>query len=280
MKICITGASGLIGGALTQHLEECGHEIFAITRTMLRGEQQKALQHTIEQSEVVINLAGESIDQRWSPAAKLRIIESRTRTTRTVVAAINRCSSPKHLISASAVGIYPSIGCHNDYSRLRGNTFLTDVCQAWEAEANRLEPHHTLSITRFGVVLTPKGGALNKMTATARFGFMPKFGAPTRHISWIDIDDLTRAIAYIIESSELHGAINLCAPELTTQALFLRAVDAPIRITLPLSILRLIRGEASILISQSCCTTPLRLTSAGFTFNSPTIESLFEKIKK
>ncbi len=271
ITISITGASGFIGRRLSAHLVECGYRVVAIPRETLQSEQ---LHEIIAESDIVINLAGESINQRWSRKAKRRILESRTFTTRAIVSAINRTRDSKLLISASAVGIYPSRGCHNDYSRRRGGGFLASVCRAWEGEAQRLDPRHSLTITRFGVVFGADGGALPKLTATARFGFMVRFGAPHKLIAWVGIEDLIAAIAYIIECDELRGVVNICAPEQTTQQQLMDALS-PVTIPLPEVTLRILYGEAAEMVLANCCATPHRLLISGFKFQSPTIGSYF-----
>ncbi len=272
MRVSITGATGFIGRALHQHLTQRGETVNIIGRELLHLSHVSELRRIINRSDVIINLAGETIDQRWSPTSKSRIIESRTRTTRTIVSAINRARDPKLLISASAVGIYPTTGCHNDFSRQRGRSFLTEVCRAWEGEAQRLDPRHSLTITRFGVVLAPDGGALKRMMATARFGFMMRFGGADSRISWISREDLIRAILYIIECDTLRGIVNICATEQTTQQQLMDAI-APITLPLPSPLLRLLIGEAAEVVLANCCATPHRLITSGFKFTYPTIES-------
>lgn len=280
MNISITGATGFIGQRLHQYLLQCGDRVLPITREVIGAKSDRALLRIINSSDVVINLAGESIDQRWTPSTKLRILESRIHTTRRLVSAINKADTPKHLISASAVGIYPSGGCHTDYSRLRASNFLADLCYAWEGEAKRLDPHNTLTITRFGVVFSREGGAYPRLTSTSCLGIMPRFGSSAKHLSWIDREDLVRAIRFIMLRTDLRGVMNLTAPELTTQALFLRAVKAPIVIPIPLSILRFCCGESADLVLQDCCTLPQHLLDAGFKFHSPTIADFITSQRK
>ncbi|MFI3328414.1 MAG: TIGR01777 family oxidoreductase [Rikenellaceae bacterium] len=286
MKIAICGADGFIGSHLTEHLTKHNNQIFAIKRHHLLQEMVHGihtdLQAIIEECSVIINLAGETIDQRWSAAAKQRIIESRVQTTRTIVAAINRTKTPKLLINTSAVGIYPSEGCHNDYSRAKSRSFLTQVCRAWEKEATRLDPKHDLAITRFAVVLDKNGGALPKILSTAKFGFLAQIGSPQRNFAWVDREDLVRAIAHIINHNDLRGTINICAPEQTTQQNLLNAakkqlLQVKIVIPIPQFIIKLIRGEAATLILKGECVVPEKLLKSGFTFLSQGIESFFER---
>ncbi len=284
MKIAICGADGFIGTRLSQHLTEHNNIVIPILREHLQQELSHGVHHDLQEiidsCNVIINLAGESIDQRWTSSAKQRILESRVHTTRTIISAINYSKTPKLLINASAVGIYPQEGCHTDYSRLRGTSFLTDVCRAWEKEAMRLDPKHDLVITRFGVVFDMNGGALPKMLATKRFGFLARVGAPNRHLSWIDREDLVRAISHIIQRNDLRGIINLCAPEYTSQELFLSSARSSFMsvkciITIPEFLLRLLRGEAAALIMEGQCSTPEKLLKSDFHFQSPTITQFF-----
>ncbi len=280
MNICISGATGFIGSRLTQYLTQIGHTVTPIYKDIFNSSSKVPLQKLIEQSDIVVNLAGENIDQKWTPTSKMRIIESRTRTTRAIVTAINQTSHPKLLISASAVGIYPLTGCHTDYSRHRGGTFLSCVCRAWEGEAAKLDPKHSLAITRFGVVLTPREGVFERLTSTLHLGFLPRIGDLNNHLSWVDREDLVRAIALIMVRDDLRGAINICAPEITLQRDFINAANPIFTIPISPRIIRAIKGEAADLILKGCCTIPKKLIDAGFIFNTPTIKDLFDKAKK
>ncbi len=281
MIIAVSGATGFIGSRLTRYLSDRGHTVIPLGRELFAHQSSQPLRKIIERVDVVINLAGASINRRWTRRGKEAILESRILTTRRIVQAINRSREPKTLISASAIGYYPSVGCYDENSRVDNYTFLSYVCRLWEAEAAKLNGNSRLVITRLGVVLSHTAGALPRMVSTKEFGFLPRIGALEKPISWIDREDLIRAIDFIIETEEVEGVVNLVAPHFTLQRDFLEAAKRRynIRVVIPISsiLLRIIYGQASEAISLGECVTSHRLLDAGFKFNSESIFDLFER---
>ena len=165
MKIAISGASGFIGKRLSAFLELQGHQIVPLGRAMFRDNMSDQLIARLSQCEVVINLAGATINRRWTTEYKKELYNSRINVTRRLVQTINSLEQkPQLFISASAVGYYPTEGCHDDYSQERGEGFLSDLCCRWEAEAAKVHTDTRLVITRFGVVLSPDGGAFKELS--------------------------------------------------------------------------------------------------------------------
>ena len=147
MKIAISGASGYIGQHLTLFFTEKGDEVVPLGRNLFKEENFDELCHRVESCDVVINLAGASINKRWTKAYKQELYDSRIRTTHQLVNAINtRDILPKLFISTSAVGYYPTSGEYDEYNNRQGEDFLARLCGAWEKEARACLPDVRLVI--------------------------------------------------------------------------------------------------------------------------------------
>ncbi len=279
MKIAISGATGFIGSRLTKHLTDQGHSVTPLGRELFAYESPHHLIAAIEKVDAVINLAGAPIDKRWSRKYRALILESRIITTRKIVHAINRTSQPKTLISASAVGYYPSVGCYDEHSRVENYTFLSYVCRLWEAEARKVNVKSRLIVTRFGVVYSHTAGVLPRMVATKKFGFLTRIGALEKPVTWVDREDLVRALTFIVENDEIEGVVNIVAPHFTLQRDFLRAAAQRYntRFVVPLHsmIIKMIFGKASEVILNGACVSSHKLLDAGFRFSSKSIYDFF-----
>ena len=165
MNIAMTGATGYIGKHLSNYLtEKGGHRIIPLGRSMFREGMSGHLIQTLTHCDVIINLAGAPINKRWTPEYKQELFNSRIVVTHRIICALNAVKTkPKLMISASAVGYYPPEVEADEYTRTRGDGFLSDLCYAWEKEAKRCPQPTRFVITRFGVVLSPDGGAMQQM---------------------------------------------------------------------------------------------------------------------
>ncbi|MDQ7096663.1 TIGR01777 family oxidoreductase [Desulfosporosinus sp. PR] len=224
MKVGIFGGTGFIGRNLTTELLANGYQVSVVTRNSVESitkaenrvrmirwsdESPLAFLSELEDADAIINLAGESIgNRRWTDAVKKEILNSRIKTTKAIVSAINsRAILPKALINASAVGYY---GPHKDEeiteAEEAGEDFLAQVCREWEKEAYKVQPNLTRVATiRIGVVLGNEG-ALNRMAMPFRFYLGGPLGTGEQWLSWIHIKDLTRIISI---STEYGKTINL-----------------------------------------------------------------------
>ena len=157
MNIAMTGTTGYIGKHLSSYLtEKGGHRVIPLGRSMFREGMSGLLIQTLAHCDVVINLAGAPINKRWTPEYKQELFNSRIVVTHRIIRALNAVKTkPKLMISASAVGYYPPEVEADEYTRTRGEGFLSDLCYAWEKEAKRCPEPTRLVITRFGVVLSP-----------------------------------------------------------------------------------------------------------------------------
>ncbi|MFA5850665.1 MAG: TIGR01777 family oxidoreductase [Bacteroidales bacterium] len=277
--IGITGASGFIGTSLTLYLEKQGYTIKHLNRGFTLAD--------VDICDIIINLAGASINRRWSSSAKKLIRESRIETTKRLVGFLNGSGSKRTilLISASAIGIYPTCKsktdvdhkAYDEYSQERGDDFLTHTCIDWENEALKANSNLRVVIARFGVVLSNKGGALPKMSLPFKFGVAGTIGNGKQLFSWIALEDLLRALAFLIEKEELNGVFNFTSPNPVnnselTQTLA-RKYKCPIKLRIPSFAFKVVYGEASTLFTDGQRVLPKRLIENGFTFNFMTIDS-------
>lgn len=271
MKIAISGNSGFIGRHLTDFFSGRGDIVVPLKHSMFRLRTNEKLKETLSGCDVVINLAGTTINQRWTGRAKRKIKNSRVYTTRRLVSIINEMPvKPQLFISASAVGIYPDEGIYSETSTSEGTGFLADVCIHWEEEAQKLSRDVRLVIARFGVVLSKNGGALPKMLLPFRFFVGGKIASGKQGFSWIHIDDVLYALQFIIDHDELSGVINLVAPQPLTNQAFAKAtaevMHRPAWLTIPGKIFHYLYGEGEELLTKGQQAYPARLLSAGYVF--------------
>jgi uncharacterized protein (TIGR01777 family) len=265
MKAIITGGSGFIGRAIAERLRASGHSVTAVSlRTPPSPE-------VFARCEAVVHLAGEPVAQRWTAAAKERIMDSRVRGTRTLVAAL-RQQPPAVLISASAIGYYGSRGDEilTEDSPPAAD-FLGQVAVAWEQEARAAEEFGVRVVTpRIGVVLGRGGGALPKMALPFRFGVGGRLGDGKQWTSWIHLEDLTALVEFSIATIAVRGSVNAVAPNPVTNADFTRelaaALHRPAIFPVPAAALKLLLGEMSQVLLASQRVIPETALHTGFQF--------------
>ena len=288
MRFGITGATGLIGTALQEHLTHAGHEVV----TLRRGEPTegdspawKPADEWIEPGafdgcDVVVHLAGASIgDGRWSDKRKRTLRSSRIDATRLLVDHLGALAQPpRALLCASAVGYYGDRADEVVDERSEpGDGFLADLVQDWEQETQAAASHGIRTVNmRFGVVLSKEGGALPKMLTPFRMGVGGRLGNGKQWMSWIAMPDLVRAVDWLA-MSDVSGPINVTAPEPVTNSDFTkalgRALHRPTLFPMPGFMLRLVVGEAANeLLLASNRVQPRALLAAGFEFEHPSIE--------
>lgn len=271
MVIAISGSSGFVGKHLTEFFSAKGDTVVALRHSYFRNISDEKLRKTLYGCDVVINLAGVTINQRWTSAAKRKIMESRVDVTRRLVSIMNTMTDkPSVFISASAVGIYPSSGIYNENSAAEGTGFLADVCRHWEEEAQKVSADVRLVITRFGVILASDGGALPKMLLPFRLYAGGKIASGKQGFSWIHIEDVMQAMQFVIEHPELSGVVNFVSPQPILNETFTKAAAAALRrpawLTVPAFMLHWIYGEGEVLMTEGQQAYPARLLSSGYVF--------------
>ena len=295
MRVAISGASGLIGSALTPALTAAGHEVRPLVRPG-RTRPGRAIAWdpevgsldlgALDGIDAVVHLAGESIASRWTDERKRRIRESRVKGTRLVAEGVARLAkTPSVLVSASGVGIYGPRGAEPlDETAASGTGFLADVCRAWEAAA---DPARAAGIRvvhpRFGMVLSEKGGALAKLLTPFRLGVAGTVGRGDQYMSWISLDDAIGVLQRALETSELSGPVNTVAPIPVTNREFTRTLGGvlsrPTVLPMPAFAAGLVFGEmAQELLLSGQRVVPARLGAIGFRFRHPDLTAALRSI--
>ena len=290
MKILITGASGLIGQALSKELVARGHTtVAAVRRSPRRNDEvqwdpQSGVMSpdAFQGVDAVVHLAGAGIgDKRWTDSYKMEILESRTRGTRLLAETMASLEvKPSVFLSGSAIGIY---GVRDDEELTEqssiGSGFLADVCRDWEAAAAPATQAGIRTVLlRTGIVLSPKGGALKKQLPLFKLGLGGKFGNGKQWQSWISITDEVNAIIHLLTSS-VSGPVNLTAPQPVTNSDFTRTlasvVSRPAIVPIPSFGPKLLLGGelANALLFTGQRVVPSVLSNDGFQFAHPTLES-------
>lgn len=282
MRIAISGATGFIGSHIATCLKQRGDEIIPLRRDFFKLEKRGILAAALSGCDAVINLAGATLNHHWSETYKRELYQSRIGTTRTLVETLHSLShKPTLFISASAVGYYPSTGCFAESDARQGDDFLAHLCQAWEREATRVPPGVRWITMRLGIVLSPDGGAFPHIAAPARRHIALRFGSGTQNFSWIDLEDLQRAIIFLFDHPEINGPVNMVSPRRISIQQFTQAVAHHFRtwiiLPLPAFLLRLIRGEAAEPILSGQCVYPEKLIEHGFTFHSESIHDFLAR---
>lgn len=294
MRIFITGGTGLIGRKLVSELLLKRHHITLLTRSVVKAKQKlpypeltfvNSLEDVVDFSDydAVINLAGEPIfAKKWSPERKRQLTQSRVELTQAISEKINNTSAHRPLfISGSATGFYGDQGktvlAENSDT---GDNFTAKLCQEWESSA--LQADTRVCILRTGLVLSTEGGALAAMLPVYRFALGGWLGTGEQYWPWIHIDDMVRAIIYLLNSTALEGIFNCCAPSPIHNRSFNRhlaqQLKRPAIAPVPAFLLKALLGERSQLLLDSQRVHPANLQQAGFEFDFPHIAKAFEEL--
>ncbi|CAM2773511.1 TIGR01777 family oxidoreductase [Vibrio rarus] len=299
MHILITGGTGFVGRSLVKQL--IPHQMTILSRDCDNAARQlkhvnsnslqfiNSLNHLscLSDFDAVINLAGEPIvNKRWSEAQKKHICDSRWDITRKLVQLIKQSDSPpKVLINASAVGIY------GDQKQLRVEEdtpyktcgFAHYVCQEWENIAHQAHSQRTrVVVLRTGIVLGLQGGALEKMLPPYKLGLGGPLGSGQQYMPWIHMQDMVRAMQFLLETHACSGAFNLVAPHPVTNLEFsqtlAKLLGRPHFFVTPKFVMQWVLGESSCLLFDSVNAKPKRLTEMGFTFNYSRLQPALAQI--
>ncbi|WP_333969788.1 TIGR01777 family oxidoreductase [Alteromonas mediterranea] len=295
MNILMTGGTGLIGSEfIRKYASE--HSFTVVSRNankarQVLGDSIQTLESiasitNIEAFDAVINLAGEPIaDKRWTDTQKKKICDSRWITTAELVAKINASDKPpKTFISGSAIGFYGSQGDKIVTEETHAhNEFTHDLCAKWETIANGVNLNRTRVATlRTGVVLSDKGGALDKMALPFKLGVGGTLGSGAQYLAWIHLQDMVRAIAFLLEHDACKGPFNLTAPEPVTNKAFSKslasALGRPCLFNVPSFVMKMAMGQSSTMILEGQRVIPKKLTTAGFKFDYPTVDEALSEI--
>jgi hypothetical protein len=288
MKTMITGSSGLVGSALIEYLFKKGHSIQCLKRNSGDNPDHFWATDTFPENsdsvcQNIIHLAGENVAQkRWTSKRKRQILLSSVEGTKELVDYISTLKEkPKTFLCASAIGYYGSRGDEilNENSS-SGSGFLADVCRQWEKETQRLTTMGVRVVNlRFGMILSPGGGALQKMIPPfqARLGGI--IGSGKQHISWISSRDLSQIIEFIINKDHIRGPVNIVSPIQTTNRELTKALGKALdRLTpfrIPGVIAKLLFGQmADEMLLSSTRVTPKVLLESGYKFSDQSLDAV------
>lgn len=291
MHVVITGASGLVGTALSALLTTAGHKVSALSREPADPMRQQ-LHWDPEKKDLdkacfngvdaVVHLAGDNIGEgRWSTAKKQRIRDSRILGTTLLADTLSKLQRPPQtLISASAIGYYGNRDeTEVDETASPGSDFLAGLCQEWEqATEPALQKGIRVVHPRFGVILSPRGGALRKMLTPFKLGAGGRIGSGRQYMSWISLDDAIGAIVHLIEQTAIRGPVNVVAPNPVTNREFTktlgRVLGRPTIFPLPAFMVRLLFGEmGQALLLNGQRVKPAVLSEWRYSFRHPDLET-------
>ena len=297
MRVTVTGATGTLGRAVVAALRDRGDEVIALSRDAERAQErlgagvralawahpkeEPAPAEALSSQDAVLHLLGEPVAQRWSERAKAEIRDSRVRSTRNLVAALGERGAgqrPGVLVGQSATGVYGPRGDERvEESAPAGEDFLARVCVEWEAEAARAgELGLRVALTRTGVVLSPEGGALEKMLPPFKLGVGGPVAGGRQYVPWVHTDDVVGALLFCLDHEGASGPLNLTAPEPVTNRELSRALGRvlhrPAVAPVPALAVRALYGEMASIVTSGVRAVPARLEEVGYSFRRPELE--------
>jgi uncharacterized protein (TIGR01777 family) len=304
MKVAITGGTGFIGRYLVQRLQQDGHTVVVLARNgpkaqqcfpevafpqveivpytpLVLGDWQRALQGC----DGVVNLAGMPIAERWTPAYKRLLCESRIASTQTLVAAIAATNpQPSVMVSASAIGYYGTseTAVFDEVSVPVETDFLSQLCQDWEAAAKAVETAGVrLVITRIGIVLG-NGGALGRMLPPFRMFAGGPIGSGRQWFSWIALEDLASLFIKALTDPQMQGTYNATAPHPVTMATACealgQALNRPSWLPVPDFVIETLLGDAAVVVLKGQKVLPRRTQATGFAYQYPQVTAAMKAV--
>jgi uncharacterized protein (TIGR01777 family) len=285
MKVLIPGGSGLIGKALTKNLLADGHEVVILSRSaqtkipagarLVQWDAKTPAGWSDELSgaDAIVNLAGATLDHRWTDSYKKTAWESRENAGHAIAAAVEQVEQkPRVLIQSSAGGYYgPRDDAPVSEDTPPGDDFLASICAAWEASSKAVEAQGVRrAIIRSGIVLSMEGGALPRLVLPMKLFAGGPIGSGKQMMSWIHIDDEVKAIRTLIDDEAASGVFNLTAPNQHSNRDFIKTLGKvmkrPALMPAPGFALKIMFGEMSTVVLDGQRVLPERLQALGFQF--------------
>ncbi|UOX33889.1 TIGR01777 family oxidoreductase [Flavobacterium sediminilitoris] len=301
MKVLITGATGLIGNELVKLLLQNGVTVHylstskskLITQSNYKGyywnpKSGQINTNAFDDVEVIIHLAGASVSKRWTLSYKEEIINSRVLSTRLLFQALSKNQNQvQHIISASAIGIYPSslTNVYQEDNKQVDNSFLGEVVAKWENEVSVFERLGIkVSKVRIGLVLAQNGGALKEMLRPIKLGLGSAFGNGNQYQSWIHINDLTQ-IFYFIMKNKLEGVYNAVSPYPVSNKELIKTIANTIKMpcflpNVPKFVMKLVLGEMHQILFASQNVSARKILNKGFQFKYASLDKALQNILK
>ncbi|GIP32722.1 TIGR01777 family oxidoreductase [Paenibacillus sp. J2TS4] len=287
MKIAITGGTGFIGKHLIRYLADQGDEIIVISRSsssnvpgaeVLSWGELEAVPGRLEGVDAIVNLAGETINQRWSPAAKERILQSRLDAAAAIARAVASMErKPEVVVNGSGMSIYgiSDEETFDERSPARLTDFLAGVVDRWEQAAEEIQDTRLVKL-RVGLVLGADGGAFPRMKLPYKLGVGGRLGSGKQWMSWIHIEDMVRLIDFCIRHRQVTGPINATAPHPVMNDEFGRTLGRVMGrghyFPVPSIVFKLLFGELSILLLEGQKVLPSKALQYGFDYRSPELQ--------
>jgi hypothetical protein len=293
--ILIAGGTGLVGQLLAQTLKDEGYKIRLISRSkpvnpvfptfLWNVEKGVADGNAFKEVDIVINLAGSGVaDKLWTERRKKEITESRVKSNQLLAYCFKNYHRPALYISAGAIGFYG----HREDEILTeeyatGDDFLSKSCTAWENAVFETADHDTrLILFRIGIVLSPRGGALQKMLLPWKMGISTSFNPGNQWYSWIHEEDLVRLFVFGIQNEQIEGIYNAVSPNPEKMYDFAKAMKAQSKLpwrmvwSIPFTLLTAAMGEMSTVLTNSARVSSEKIIRAGFQF---TFKKMDEALK-
>lgn len=295
MNILFTGGTGLIGSTfikgigrdynytvLTRQPEQAKCILGPKVKTITRLDALKDL----NAFDAIINLAGEPIaDKRWSTARKAKLEQSRWALTEQLTQLLQGSSAPPEVfISGSAVGYYGRQGQQpiTEASATPHPEYSHTLCKVWEDTAQAAANKTRVCTVRTGIVLAPKGGALAKMMTPFKLRLGGPIGSGQQMMSWIHLDDMVRAIHFLLQNKACQGAFNATAPTPVSNREFsqtlAKTLNRPCLFKVPAFVMRGMLGEIADLILTGQAALPERLQAHGFEFSYPNLAPALHQV--
>ncbi len=297
-NVLITGGTGLIGKHLSNSLRERGYSVSLLSRRPASCPGMKVYEwdpdsgvidpEALSTADYIIHLAGAGLgDRRWTEKRKKEILDSRIESALLISSRLKETGKkPGAFISASATGYYGSVTSDKMHVETDNpaDDFTGEVCRRWEEAARGTEDLGIRTvILRAGIVLTRRGGALQRMALPARFGIGSPLGSGSQYVPWIHIDDLCAIYAKALEDLSMSGAYNAVAPEHVNNREYMKTVSAVMERpfffpSIPSFMFRMFFGEMSSILLNGSRVSPEKIISAGFVFNYPELRSALKDL--
>ncbi|HBC79305.1 MAG TPA: TIGR01777 family protein [Bacteroidales bacterium] len=296
--VLITGGTGLIGCHLIRKLKEKGFNTALLSRKKLSFNTTPVFTwdpdknivdpEPISMADYIIHLAGAGLgDKRWTEKRREIILSSRIKTGELLLKKVLESGKkPKAFISASGIGYYGTITSEKVFNETdpHSNDFIGEVCRKWEEMADRFKDSGIRTVKfRTGVVLSHKGGALDRMTTTVNLGLGSPLGSGKQYIPWIHIDDLCNLYLKAVEDQSMTGAWNAVSPEHTTNSEFMRilakVLEKPFFFpAVPSFVLKILFGRMSDIILKGSRVSAGKIISSGYKFEFPDLENALKNL--
>lgn len=297
MKIAITGGTGFVGQELVKHLKQAGHEVIVLTRQKSHVEngiqyiqwlvKDACPEKDLEGIDAIVNLAGTSLNKgRWTEEQKEEIYNSRISATKEVLRIIKVLeTTPKVLVNASAIGIYPASQdkTYTENSKETARDFLANTVTDWEQTAKAAESFGVRVVfARFGVILGKNDGALPMMVLPYKLYIGGTIGTGLQWVSWIHIADVVNAIIFVLNKPTIQGIMNVTAPNPICMKNFGQTIAAvmhrPHWFPVPSLLLKIALGQKSQLVLEGQHVLPEVLQTENFQFQYPTLFQALENL--